>query len=60
MSLRIFISPKASRDLENISDYIAQNNPDVALRFFDATRQTIAKLGQTPYIESLYFQIIRN
>lgn len=55
MVLRIFISPKATRDLDNISDYLAQNNPNVALRFFDATRQTIAKLAQTPYLGSLYF-----
>ncbi len=55
MVLRIFISPKATRDLDNISDYLAQNNPDVALLFFDATWQTIAKLAQTPYLGSLYF-----
>lgn len=54
MALRIFITPKASRDLENISNYLAQNNPDTALRFFDATRQTIAKLAQMPYLGSLY------
>lgn len=54
MALRILITPEASKDLENISDYIAQNNPDVALRFFDATRQTIAKLAQTPYLGSVY------
>ncbi|MEM8778783.1 MAG: type II toxin-antitoxin system RelE/ParE family toxin [Cyanobacteria bacterium P01_G01_bin.49] len=54
MALAIFITPKASQDLEAISDYIAQNNPDAALRFFDATRQTIAKLAQNPYLGGAY------
>ena len=54
MTLSIFITPKATKDLENISDYITQNNPDAALRFFDATRQTIAKLAENPYLGSSY------
>ncbi len=54
MALIILITPKASKDIDNITDYIAENNPDAALRFFDATRQTIAKLAQTPQIGSLY------
>ncbi len=54
MSLRIFITPKASRDLDDLFDYLNQNNPDTALRFFDSTRQTIAKLAQNPGIGSLY------
>lgn len=54
MALPISITPKASKDLETISDYIAQNNPDAALQFFDATRQTIAKLSQNPYLGSAY------
>ncbi len=28
--------------------YIAQNNSEAALRFFDAARQTIAKLAASP------------
>lgn len=55
MTLRILITPKASQDLDDLFDYIAQNNPDAALRFFEATRNTIAKLAQTPSIGSLYF-----
>ena len=48
MTLRIFITPKASGDLDELFNYIAQNNPDAALRFFDATRKTIARLAQNP------------
>lgn len=54
MTLRILITPKANLDLDDLCDYIAQNNPDAALRFFDATRQTIATLAQTPGVGSLY------
>lgn len=54
MALRILLTPKASEDLEDIADYIAENNLDAALRFFDATRQSIAKLAQNPRIGSFY------
>lgn len=54
MNRRIFITPKANQDLEDLFNYLNQNNPDVALRFFDATRQTIAQLAQTPGIGSPY------
>lgn len=54
MSLRILITPKASQDLNNLFNYIAQNNLDAANRFFDAARQTIASLAKTPAIGSLY------
>lgn len=35
MTQRILITPKASQDLDDLFDYIAQANPDAALRFFD-------------------------
>jgi len=54
MSLRIFITPKASHDLDDLFDYLNQSNPDAALRFFDSTRQTIAQIAQNPAIGSLY------
>jgi toxin ParE1/3/4 len=54
MTQRIFITPKASQDLDDLCDYISQNNPDAGFRFFDATRQTLAKLAQTPGIGSPY------
>lgn len=54
MTRRIFITPKANQDLDDLFNYLSQNNPDAALRFFDATRQTIAQLAQTPGIGSPY------
>lgn len=46
MTKSIVITPRASQDLDDHYAYIAQNNSDAALRFFDATRQTFAKLAQ--------------
>ncbi len=41
MTKRIFITPKASQDIDKIVAYITQNNSDAALQFFDAVRQII-------------------
>lgn len=38
MTRRIFITPKASQDLDNIYNFIAENNSDAALKFFDTAR----------------------
>ncbi len=46
MTKRIVITPRASQDLDENFAYIAQNNLDAALRFFDAARQTFARLAQ--------------
>ncbi|MDY6944043.1 MAG: type II toxin-antitoxin system RelE/ParE family toxin [Pseudomonadota bacterium] len=54
MTRRILITPKASQDIDKLFEYIAQNNHDAALRFFDATRQTIAKLAAIPGKGSLF------
>ena len=48
MTRRIFITSKASQDIDRLFEYLAQNNNEAALRFFDATRQTIAKLAVSP------------
>jgi plasmid stabilization system protein ParE len=37
-------SPAAERDLEEIADYIAQDNPQRALSFVVELRQTAAEL----------------
>jgi toxin ParE1/3/4 len=42
MTLRIFITPKANIDIDDSFNYIAQNNTDAALNFFDAARSSIA------------------
>jgi len=54
MTKRIVITPRASQDLDNYYTYITQNNPEAALRFFDATRQTFAKLAQMSGMGSFY------
>jgi len=54
MSRRIVIRPRASVDLDEHFTYIAQNNFEAALGFFDAARQTFSQLAQMPGIGSLY------
>ena len=54
MALRIFITPKASQDLDEIYNFIAQNNVDTALKFFDAARQTFNQLAKNPGIGTIY------
>jgi toxin ParE1/3/4 len=54
MTRRIVIRPRASFDLDEQFAYIAANNFDAALRFFDAARQTFSQLAQMPGIGSLY------
>ena len=54
MTKSIIIAPRASQDLDEHFVYIAQNNPNAALRFFDTTRQTIARLAQMSGIGRLY------
>jgi toxin ParE1/3/4 len=46
MTKRIVITPRASQDIDKLFAYIAQKNSDAALQFFDAVRQTFAKLAQ--------------
>jgi toxin ParE1/3/4 len=46
VSLRI--SPAAERDLEEIADYIAQDNPRRALSFIAELRQTAADIKSNP------------
>ena len=48
MTRRIVITAKASQDINKLFEYLAQHDSEVALRFFDATRQTIAKLATIP------------
>ncbi|WP_279239870.1 hypothetical protein [Scytonema sp. UIC 10036] len=42
MTRRIIITLKASEDIDELFAYIAQDNYDVALIFFDATRLTFS------------------
>ncbi|MTJ09490.1 MULTISPECIES: type II toxin-antitoxin system RelE/ParE family toxin [unclassified Anabaena] len=54
MTRRIVIRPKASLDLDEQFAYIAENNFNAALSFFDATRQTFSQLAQLPGIGGIY------
>jgi toxin ParE1/3/4 len=54
MSHRISIRPQAMADLNKHADYLTQQDADLALRFFDAARQTFADLARRPEIGALY------
>ncbi|MEM9136681.1 MAG: type II toxin-antitoxin system RelE/ParE family toxin [Cyanobacteria bacterium P01_F01_bin.42] len=54
MNRRIILRPRANRDIDNHVDYLAQNNDDTALEFFDAVRSTVAQLARMPGMGSLY------
>jgi len=50
MSLLIKISPKASQDLDDLFQYLVRQNKNIALKFFDSSRETIALLAKMPNI----------
>jgi toxin ParE1/3/4 len=54
MTKRIVITPKASLDIDEYFAYIAQENPDTALLFFDSVRETFAQLARMPGMGSRY------
>jgi toxin ParE1/3/4 len=54
MTKKIVITPKANQDLEDCFAYIAQDNPEIALQFFDSTRLTIAQIARMPGIGSIF------
>jgi toxin ParE1/3/4 len=54
MTKRIVLRPKASQDLDGHFAYIAENNFEAALQFFDSARLTIAQIAKMPGIGSLY------
>ncbi|MGV0026465.1 type II toxin-antitoxin system RelE/ParE family toxin [Phormidesmis priestleyi] len=54
MTKRIIIRPKASQDLDDHFAYIAENNFETVLQFFDSARLTIAQLARMPGIGSSY------
>lgn len=54
MTKQIIIRPKASQDLDDHFAYIAENNFEAALQFFDSARSTIAQLARMPGIGSFY------
>jgi toxin ParE1/3/4 len=54
MTKKIVITPKASEDLDDCFAYISEDNPEIALRFFDSTRLTIAQIARMPGIGSIF------
>jgi toxin ParE1/3/4 len=48
MSKRIVLRPKANQDLDDHVAYLAKQDNEVALDFFDAVRFTIAQLARIP------------
>jgi toxin ParE1/3/4 len=54
MTKNIVITPKASQDLDDCFAYISQDNPEIALQFFDFARLTIAQIARTPGIGSSF------
>jgi toxin ParE1/3/4 len=54
MTKKIVITPKASQDLDDCFAYISEDNPEIALRFFDSTRLTIAQIARMPGIGSIF------
>lgn len=54
MTRRIVIRPKASQDLDDHFAYIAENDFEAALKFFDSARSTIAQLARMPRMGSIY------
>jgi toxin ParE1/3/4 len=54
MTFKIFVTPLASIDIEDIVAYLAISNSDVALDFFDAVRITFADLARNPNIGVAY------
>jgi toxin ParE1/3/4 len=54
MTKAITIRPKANIDLDDHFAYIAQDNLDMALNFFDAFRQTLTQLARMPGMGTPY------
>ena len=48
MTPRVVVDPAADRDLDDSRDYIAQDNPEVALRFLSAAGQAFEELARMP------------
>jgi toxin ParE1/3/4 len=54
MTKKIVITPKANQDLDDYFAYISQDNPEIALQFFDLTRLTIAQIARMPGMGSIF------
>ncbi len=50
MSRIIEVYPDAKKDLREIAEYIATDNPSTAFRFLEAAKKTFLKLNEMPQI----------
>ena len=50
-----FYSPKAEQDLNEIAQYILENNLEAALRFVDAVEKTCTDLTEMPDIGHTFY-----
>ncbi len=53
MSRRLVVTPRASRDLKRIGDYIAADSPRAAVRFITALRADMDKLVLFPFMAQI-------
>ncbi|HEX8873071.1 MAG TPA: type II toxin-antitoxin system RelE/ParE family toxin [Nitrosospira sp.] len=51
----IRIRPRASSDIDDLADYIAQENLDAAIRFLDALQNTLELICGQPRLGSLRY-----
>ena len=51
----IRLRPRASSDIDELADHIAQDNLDAAIRFLDSLRNTLELIGGQPGIGSLRY-----
>jgi len=52
MKRTVSVTPRADEDLDELANYIANDNLQAALRFLEAARRTFRRLGETPGIGS--------
>ncbi len=51
--MRVCFTPLSATDLENIADYIAQDNPSRAISFVQEIKQQCQKIGFAPSVYKL-------
>lgn len=54
MTRGIELLPAAEQDFDQIVRYLSERDPDLGMRFFDATRETLAFLAKMPGMGSPY------
>lgn len=51
--MRVELSPSIERDLDEIADWIAQDNPTRAISFIHEVREEFRRIGQGPLLYQL-------